>query len=153
HMLKPYDQRVKATYALMQCFIDFTNKNGETIRRLRDMTNNIEKAQQEFPISWSLDRSKSDTILYKGYTAGRKTSEVSGLPRLYYDRSKPFEKRVPFFNYYKTQRTIQKPAAYIIPQGWWRVIDLLKLNKIEMRQFSKDTSMEVHVYHIDDYKT
>lgn len=153
HMLKPYDQRVKATYALMQCFIDFTSKNSEMINRLRNMTKDVEKTQKEFPISWSLDRSKSDTILYKGYTAGRKPSEVSGLPRLYYDRTKPFEKRVPFFNYYKIQKFIQKPTAYIIPQGWWRVLDLLKLNKVEMIQLKKDTSIEVEVYHIDDYKT
>ncbi len=32
HMLKPYDQRVKATYALMQSFIDFTSKNSITIK-------------------------------------------------------------------------------------------------------------------------
>ena len=153
HMLKPYEQRVKATYALMQCFIDFTSKNSEEIKNLRDQTKQSVRSQVDFPISWSLDRSKSDTILYKGFTAGRKPSEVSGLPRLYYDRSKPFEKRVPFFNYYKTQKTIQKPTAYVIPQGWWKVIDLLKLNKVEMIQFKKDTSMEVHVYHIDDYKT
>ena len=153
HMLKPYDQRVKATYALMQCFIDFTNKHGEELKKLRDQTKQSVRSEVEFPISWSLDRSKSDTITYKGYVAGRKPSEVSGLPRLFYDRSKPFEKRVPFFNYYKTQKVVQKPTAYIIPQGWWRVIDLLKLNKVEMTQFKKDTSIEVHVYHIDDYKT
>ena len=153
HMLKSYDQRVKATYALMQCFIDFTSKNSEMISRLRNMTKDVEKTQKEFPISWSLDRSKSDTITYKGYTAGRKPSEVSGLPRLFYDRSKPFEKRVPFYNYYKIQTVIQKPLAYIIPQGWWKVIELLKLNKVEMTQFKKDTSIEVQVYHIDDYKT
>ena len=43
--------------------------------------------------------------------------------------------------------------AYIIPQGWWKVIDLLKLNRVEMRQLKKDTVMEVEVYHIDDYKS
>jgi hypothetical protein len=75
------------------------------------------------------------------------------LPRLYYDRSKPFEKQVPIYNFYKAQTIIQKPKAYIIPQGWWKVIDLLKLNKVEMQQLKKDTSIDVEVYHIDDYKT
>ncbi|HKB43876.1 MAG TPA: hypothetical protein VKC90_05795, partial [Chitinophagaceae bacterium] len=45
------------------------------------------------------------------------------------------------------------PQAYIIPQGWWKVIDLLKLNKVEMSQLKKDAAIEVEVYHIDDYKT
>lgn len=92
-------------------------------------------------------------VAFKGYEAGHKPSEVSGLPRLYYDRSKPFEKQVPVYNYYKVQKFIPKPLAYIIPQGWWKVIDLLKLNKVEMKELKKDTTIEVEVYHIDDYKS
>jgi hypothetical protein len=152
-MLKPYDQRVKATYALMQCFISFTEKNGAKMNELKDQTIQTEKTQAEFPISWALDKSQFATIIYKGYTAGRKPSEVSGLPRLYYDRSKPFEKQVPFYNYYKVTNTIQKPKAYIIPQGWWKVIDLLKLNKVQLIPLKNDTAIEVQVYHIDNYKS
>jgi hypothetical protein len=153
HMLKPYDQRVKSTYALMQSFIQFTSANSTKIRQLRDQAKQAVKIQAEFPISWALDRTQSANVTYKGYMAGTKTSEVSGLPRLYYDRSKPFEKLVPIFNQYKVQKSIVKPAAYIIPQGWWRVIDLLKLNKVTLQQLKKDTTIEVEVYHIDDYKT
>ena len=43
HMLKPYDQRVKSTYELMQCFIDFTSKNSATIKQLRDQTKQVSK--------------------------------------------------------------------------------------------------------------
>ncbi|HMK25583.1 MAG TPA: hypothetical protein VK483_06080, partial [Chitinophagaceae bacterium] len=153
HMLKPYDQRVKATYELMKCFIDFTDKNSSIIKQLRDKTKDITKTQTEFPISWSLDRSQSSKRIYKGYTSGRKSSDVSGLPRLYYDRSKPYEKEIPFYNFYNPKTIIQKPKAYIIPQGWWKVIELLKLNKVEMQQLKKDSTMEVEVYYLDDYKT
>lgn len=153
HMLKPYDQRVKATYALMQCFIDFTSKNSDIIKQTREQAKQAVKKQDQFPIRWKLDKSKFATITLKGYTAGYKPSEVSGHPRLYYDRSKPFEIQVPFYNQYEAQNFVQKPKAYIIPQGWWKVIDLLRLNKVEMIQLKKDTSIEVEVYHIDDYKT
>jgi len=153
HMLKPYDQRVKATYELMNSVIDFTAKNSEIIKRLRDITKNAIKTQVEFPISWSLDRSQSSKRIYKGYIASRKPSDISGLPRLFYDRSKPYEKEIPFFNFYTPKTFIQKPKAYIIPQGWWKIIDLLKLNKIQMSQLKKDTMIEVETYKIDDYKT
>ena len=153
HMLKPYDQRVKATYELMKCFIDFTDKNSSTIKQLRDKTKDITKTQTEFPISWSLDRSQSSKRIYKGYASGRKSSDVSGLPRLYYDRSKPYEKEILFYNFYNPKTLIQKPRAYMIPQGWWKVIELLKLNKVEMQQLKKDSTLEVEVYYIDDYKT
>lgn len=153
HMLKPYDQRVKATYALMQSFIEFTAKNSEQIKNLRNQTKQSVKSAIEFPISWQLDRSQFKEVTYKGYEAGRKPSEVSGQPRLYYDRSKPFEKTVKIFNYFPPKNFIKKPTAYIIPQGWWKVIDLLKVNKVQMNQLKRDTSIEVEVYRIDDYKT
>ena len=153
HMLKPYEQRVKATYELMKSFIDFTVKNNDIIKQLRDKAKEATKSQMEFPISWSLDKSQSSKRIYKGYESGRKPSEVSGLPRLFYDRNKPYEKEIPFYNFYNPKTIIQKPKAYLIPQGWWKVIELLKLNKVEMTQLKKDTVIEVGVYYIDDYKT
>ena len=153
HMLKPYDQRVISTYELMRSFIDFTSKNSSTIKQLRDQTKQSAKTQPEFPISWTLDRSQSSKRIYKGYTASRKASDVSGQPRLFYDRTKPYEKEVPFYNFYKPSTFIQKPKGYIIPQGWWTVIDLLKANKVQMTQLKKDSTIEVEVHRIDDYKT
>lgn len=153
HMLKSYDKRVWATYELMRCFIDFTTKNSEQIKNLRNQTKQAVKSATEFPISWALDRSRSDKRIYKGFTAGRKPSEISGLPRLFYDRTKPYEKEIPFFNFYKPSAFIQKPKAYIIPQGWWAVVELLKANKVQMTQLKKDTMIEVEAYRIDDYKT
>ncbi|MGQ0739383.1 MAG: M14 family metallopeptidase [Bacteroidota bacterium] len=152
HMLKPYDQRVRATYALMQSFIEFTAKNSKAIKDLRDQTKQSVRSQVEFPISWALDRSQFKEVLYKGYESGRKPSEISGLPRLYYDRNKPFEKTIKIFNYFPPKNSVMKPKAYIIPQGWWKVIELLKLNKVQMTQLKKDSTIEVEVYKIEDYK-
>jgi Zinc carboxypeptidase len=118
HMLKPYDQRVRSTYALMQSFIEYTAANSSVIKQLRQQTKNFVRTAPEFPLSWTLDRSQFKEVLYKGYESSRKPSEVSGLPRLYYDRSKPFEKLVKIFNYYAVKSTVSKPKAYIIPQGW-----------------------------------
>jgi len=153
HMLKTYEQRVRSTYALMQCFIEFTSRNSDTIKKLRDQTKQSVRSAVEFPISWQLDRSQFKQIVYKGYEAGRKTSEISGLPRLYYDRNKPFEKQVKIYNYFAPRIVIKKPVAYIIPQGWWKVIELLRLNKVQMVPIKNDSTIEVEVYHIDDYKT
>ncbi len=153
HMLKAYDLRVKATYALMQSFIQFTSVNSEEIRKLREQTKQAAKTAKAFPISWARDNQQYKEVTFKGFESTKKPSEVSGLPRLFYDRSKPFEKQVKIFNYYPAKTIIQKPVAYVIPQGWWKVIDLLQLNKVEMRPLKKDTTIEVESYHIDDYKT
>lgn len=153
HMLKPYRQRVNATYSLLKSFTDFTSKNSIRIKQLRDQAKDAAISAASFPISWALDKSQFKEVIYKGYEAGRKPSEISGFPRLYYDRSKPFEKKVKIFNYFAVKNSITKPKAYIIPQGWWKVIALLKLNKVEMIQLKKDTSITVEVYRIEDYKT
>ncbi|MEP6700035.1 MAG: M14 family metallopeptidase, partial [Bacteroidota bacterium] len=153
HMLKSYDLRVKATYALMQSFIEFTSRNSEQIKKMRDQTKQSVKSAIEFPSGWALDKSQFKEVLYKGFEAGRRPSEVSGLPRLYYDRNKPFEKTIKIFNFFAVKNSVIKPKAYIIPQGWWKVIDLLKLNKVRMTQIKKDSIIEVEVYKIEDYKT
>jgi hypothetical protein len=72
---------------------------------------------------------------------------------LYYDRSKPFEKRIPIYDYYAENDWVTKPEAYILPRGWWRVAELLQLNQVKMEPLKKDTSIEVEVYRIEDYKT
>ena len=73
--------------------------------------------------------------------------------RLYYDRGKPFESKVPFYNYYADTLSVEKPKAYIIPQGWWKVVDRLQANKVQMRRLTKDTSVEVQCYKIESYQT
>jgi hypothetical protein len=153
HMLKPYDQRVKATYALMQSFIAFTSANSATIKQLRLEAKKNDLTVSDFPVSWKLDTTRQEQVLFRGYEAGRKPSDISGLSRLYYDRTKPYEKQLPYYNFYSPKTTIQKPNAYIVPQGWWKVIDLLKINKVQMVALSKDTGIAVEVYRIEDYKT
>lgn len=153
HMLKPYGQRVVATYELMRSFMDFTSSHSGKIKQLRSETKSSVKTRQEFTLSWTADRSRSAERLYKGYEAGYKTSGVSGLQRLYYDRDKPYEKTIPFYNHYIPNLKVQRPSAYIIPQGWWKVIDLLKANKVNMKPFPRDTTLEVEVSRIEDYKS
>lgn len=153
HMLKPYTERVKATYALMQSFIEFTSANAAEIKRLRDQTKKQVSAAEKFPVAWLLDRTQSRKVEYHGYSSGRKPSAVSGLPRLYYDRSQPYTKEVTIFDRYRVTATVEKPVAYIVPQGWWKVIDRLKQNQVKMSRLSKDTLWEVEVYRIDEYRS
>ncbi len=153
HMLKPYPQRVKATYDLMLSFIRFSSEKKDSIITLQAATIEQKKTAQRFPLQWQLDKSTHTQLLFKGYKAGYKPSRISGLPRLYYDRSQPFEQLVNFYNTYVSSVFVEKPAAYIIPQGWWKVIERLKWNNVEMKMLSADTTIEVEYYRILGYKT
>ena len=72
----------------------------------------------------------SSTLKFKGYEGEMIPSELTGAKRLKYDRSKPFSKDVTYKNYFVPQTEIIIPTAYIIPQGWHNIMDLLKLNMI-----------------------
>ena len=153
HMLKPYRQRVASTKALEESFIEFTSRHANEILNLREQTKKQQLTQTSFPVAWKLDRSNSTQITYRGYEAGHKPSEISKLSRLYYDRSQPFEKKIPFYNFYKETLSVEKPKAYIIPQGWWKVIDRLQANNVQMRRLTSDTTIEVQWYKIENYQT
>lgn len=153
HMLKPYKERVMSTYDLMRAIIQNASaKARELIQQRKNAIAEVTK-QKDFPLRWVLDTSRHDLIDFKGYTAGKKASGLSGLNVLFYDHSKPYEKEIKFFDYYNETDRVTKPAAYIIPQGWWAVTDLLKLNQVKMRRFTKDTILSVTSYHITDLKS
>ena len=152
-MLKPFKDRVRATYALMQIIIEQSALHAKEIieKRSQDIADDLQK--NEFALNWKPDSSRFDAISYKGYTASYKESEITGQQRLYYDRSRPFEKKVRFYDYFSAERWVKTPKAYLIPQGWHEVIDLLKQNGVHMRQLARDSMMEVETYHIDSYNT
>lgn len=153
HMLKSFDLRVKATYALMQCFIDFANQHSAEIAAVRKQALEQAKSQKEFALNWKLDETQIDSLSFKGFEAGHKPSEISGQPRLYYDRSKPFEKNIPWFKHYQATLSVQAPVAYVIPQAWQKVVHLLALNGVKMERLKQDTVMNVEMYYIADYKS
>lgn len=153
HMLKPYAQRVDATYALMECFERFAAAHALTIKRLRKETTEEQLRATTFPVQWSLDKERHTLIPFKGYASGRKPSAVSGHPRLYYDRSRPFEAQVKFYNQYRATLEVTAPRAYIIPQGWWKVIERLQDNGVKLERLQQDSTLEVEAYRIERYQS
>ncbi|WP_298237952.1 M14 family metallopeptidase [uncultured Algibacter sp.] len=153
HMLKPYKQRVEGTYALMKSMIDITEEDGKEISSIRKNMLLKLYGGKSYILNWVVDTTKVSTIKFKGYNAEKTTSEITGFNRLKYDQTKPFTKEVAYQNYFKPSLKVEIPKAYIIPQGWHRIIDLLKLNDVEMIQIEKDTLIEVESYRIRDYKT
>ena len=151
HMLKPYKQRVEGTYELLKSMIEITEAQGERISKLRKQ--NHWSVGQDYPLAWEIDSSKSSTLNFKGYEGEFIESELTGAKRLKYDTSKPFTKEIPYHNNFKPSKTVTVPKAYVIPQGWHNVIDLLKLNAVTISQIKQDTLINVESYKIKDYKT
>lgn len=153
HMLKAYKDRVMSTYELIKGIVKFSGNNYAEIKSKVKEQRNQTVIQTSFPIQYEIDSSRHQLFTYKGYEAERKPSKISGLKRLYYNHEKPYETEVTFYNYFIPTKTIVKPTAYIIPAAWQRIIDLLKVNQIKMMELKNDTTMEVEVYRIREFKS
>ncbi|WP_031525570.1 M14 family metallopeptidase [Dyadobacter crusticola] len=153
HMLKPYDQRVRATYAYLHGNLKFLAANRNKLLSLRQETKESVKTQEKFAITWQVDKAKNTEIEFKGYEPKYIKSEVTGAERLHYDRTKPFTKTIPFYDTYVPLDEVTKPKAYIIPQGWHNVVALLKLNEVAMQQLEKDTEFDVETYYIENVES
>ena len=153
HMLKPYKDRVKTTYEFMVTAINYTDANWEKIKQLRKANLEDYKAGKQYPLHWEIDSTKVSYMDFKGYEGGYKPSEISGKDRLFYDRNKPFTKKIPFYGNYKPTKFVTIPKYYVVPQSQWQIIELLKLNDIEMTPITQNEIFEVEIYKIATYQT
>ncbi|WP_318309875.1 M14 family metallopeptidase [Flagellimonas crocea] len=153
HMLKPYKQRVEGTYDLMQSLIEVVETEHEKIKSLRRETLESNLNLSEYYFNWKVDTTQTSTLDFKGFEAELFTSEVTGLPRIKYDRSKPFVKKTVYQDYYYPADTVSVPDAYIVKRSWQRVIERLDANKIQYIPLKKDTTLNVEVYKIVDFET
>ena len=153
HMLKPYKQRVEGTYELMKSMIDITEEQGDKISELRNSALANFQSKKTYPLDWIIDTTKTTTLNFKGFEGHFIESKITGANRLKYDRTKPFTKKISYQNYFKPSLEVKIPDAYIIPQGWHNVIDLLKLNAVKMHVLERDSTITVESYKIEDYKT
>lgn len=153
HMLKPYKQRVEQTYAFMETVLNFTINNSATIKDLRK--NAIAKIleKETYPISYSLNNNRFTTYEFKGYEDSYIDSKVTNGKRLFYDRSKPYTTPIKYFNEFSVSKEINIPKAYILKQGWWKVLNRLNNNNIEYTVFKNDTIFNAEEQHIKNYKT
>jgi hypothetical protein len=153
HMLKPYPKRVKGTYELMRSMIGIAEKDRERMKDLRNRASRKYLTDRWYPINYKPDMENPSKRNFKGYEGEMIASEVTGGERLKYDTQKPFTKEVDYYDNFIAEDTIEIPRAYIVPQGWWQVTDLLKLNQIKLEPLARDTTLYVETYSIEDFKT
>lgn len=153
HMLKPFEDRVKSTYDLMQSLLRLCFQEYSTIKVIREKATANSQSKRSFDLNWELEPEKVDSITFKGYEASYKTSAVSFLDRLFYDHNRPFTRQIPFFNYYKVSLSVEKPVAYIIPQAYTEVAQRLAWNGVKMQQLTEDIEVDVAMYYIRNFES
>lgn len=153
HMLKPYDKRVDATYQYMLVNLQNLDKEYRKIKQLRAENLKQYQAGKPYGIRWKIDSTKYTAMDFKGYEGNYRPSEISGKPRLYYDRNKPFTKNIKLFTTAVPTGYITIPQYYVIPQAQYRIIEELRRNGIRMQQIKNDSTLTVESYKINDFRT
>lgn len=153
HMLKPFKDRVLATYDLLKTLADKTSQNAEAILKMRKKANEGVSAQKQFALSWQCISSQSVKIEFKGYESDSMMSQATGLMKMYYNHRKPFTRNITFYNSYHPANWIAAPKTYIIKRGYYEVADLMALNGVKMRTLQNDSTMLVTSYQVESYKS
>jgi hypothetical protein len=119
HMLKPYKDRVCSTYDFLKETIALVETEGDAISKLREQSSVYYRQLEKYPLNFVPDSSKVSKIPFMGYEAETLKSKVTGMPRLKYNREKPYTKEINYYNHFKATDSVLVPEAYIIPQAWW----------------------------------
>ncbi len=153
HMLKPYADRVRATYQYNLHSVLYTDAHAQEIRNSIAKNSAQYLPGKKYTLQWKTDSTHTQQIDFKGFEAGQKPSNVSGEPRLYYDRTKPFTRKVTFFDRYLPTREVVIPEYYVVPQSERKVLEHLRRNRIQLKTLSRDSLIQVQEYRIAGYNT
>lgn len=153
HMLKPYKQRVEGTYELLKSLIEISDIEHQQIADLR--TRAFEKQQQQnyYPLQWKIDTTQIKTLKFKGFEGEIIPSNVTGFPRLKYNKERPFTKEVAYQNTMIATDSVRIPAAYVLRKGQHAIIPFLERNNIVFNTLKTDTMLQVERYKINTYNT
>ena len=152
HMLKPFEDRVNATYVFLETLAEMSAAYAGKIRNLRQESREITPGNNHV-IDWKLNPEEFRKIEFDGYEAAYVKSEISGKDRLYYDRQKPFTRSIDYFDSYIPAKEVVVPRAYIIPKGWHHIISRLEANGVPLKPLAQDSTITVESYHIESFET
>ncbi|MBK9727360.1 MAG: hypothetical protein IPO86_04485 [Saprospiraceae bacterium] len=153
HMLKSYDVRVNSQKKLIKSLASLTALKKTEILEFRKLARIKLRDQKLISLNWILQSDQFDSLNFRGYKQDTFTSEVTGLARYKYNPSKLYEKKIPYYNVFKSNLKIEKPDAYVIPAAYTQIIERLKWNGVRMQPLQKDSLVEAEYYRIIHYNS
>jgi len=152
HMLKPFPERVQVTKQFMEELTKWTFDNKKAIELSRKSARGWEKNLNFFKFNYKISEQK-DTILFKGFEHSFPINETTNLKRLFYDRSKPYERFIPYYCHSVAKDSIVVPAFYVVGGQEKETILRLKANNIKFQTLKSDSLIELTVSVVADFKS
>jgi murein tripeptide amidase MpaA len=147
HMMKDYKSRVEGTYQTITAVLELVNREYKSLRNavLQTDERTIKNIENPFPIRFETTENPSGTFHYMGFKQKNEHSDISGSTRIIYT-NEPFEADIPMYDSVIISKSIQLPAAYLIPPQWQEVIKRLKLHGVKIERLKEPVTMEAEMY-------
>ena len=152
HMLKPFPERVLVTKQFMEELTKWTFENKKAIELSRKSAREWEQNMNYFKFNYTISE-QNDSVLFKGFEHSFPMNETTNLKRLFYDRSKPYERFIPNFCHSIAKDSVVVPEFYVVGAQEKETILRLKANTIQFQTLTKDSLMELTVSVVADYKS
>jgi hypothetical protein len=153
HMLKPFDERVDATLAFLEAGIQSLLQLRQTIPPPANVT---PKSTHLF--NWNVDFRRKEDLTFTGYEAEMLPSSLSGAPRLTYNRSKTWTRKIPNYSYAHPTDSDRVPSAFVIPVAWSEVLERMVplvqgLDSSAIQWVLQDTLVKGRMAKVMDFQT
>ena len=154
HMLKDYKTRVTGNYELLRALLEVMNHDAARLIALNAEADaeaaklgshplgNLANSKFPLQLEWS---GETTPFLFRGYKYTRELSAVSGAMWVRYSHE-PWNATLPFATGVKIAASTTPPAAYIIPQAWTHVIDVLAAHDVAMMRTKADWTGTIERY-------
>jgi hypothetical protein len=152
HMLKPFPERVKATYDFMNELICWMGGHSKSIEADRAKAKLWAKSLPTFYYNYNFENTK-DSIWFKGYEAEYVKNETTQLAHLNYNRTKPYEKYIPHFNRHVAIDSMRVSDYYVLSAQEKKAKEILTFNQIQYTELKNDTIIELGVLVVKDFKS
>ena len=156
HMLKPYANRVRAVYDIIELMLEQVGAHpadllAATAKADADTVARTREANARVALTFKPDPQPT-TFELKGYAFTLSHSDISNSEWIRYDPGKPKHYTIDNWNGLLPDLSIAPPAAYVVPAQWTAIIDKLDAHGIRYRRIEQPQSLHAEGYQLDNPK-
>jgi hypothetical protein len=154
HALKPYQRRVRVTYALLVAVLETLNRDARNLKtaireadRLCTSTRGGER-ENRLPIRIELtDRPRR--VTFKAFKQEIIDSEIAGGPIIRYTDT-PQDIETSLYEVAEITESVTPPAAYLIPPQWQEAIARINWHGLPHFRLRQTRTLEVESYRFEE---
>lgn len=151
HMLKTFEQRVKAHFDLMVETLREINRDPSAllgaVRRADELSSSIAPGSP-VALEYSI-ANRPARLTFRGNAYRHELSEVSGDVRVIYDVT-PRDVELDAFSEVDPKTTVAAPRAYVVPRAWTDVVERLRLHGIRLERVLEPMTIDAERYRFEN---